>query len=221
MHFQPAELHAVHPLRIVLIGGTRIVFQHAGQGVPLRFRHRRPHLRGTFHPQGMALGLAGKSLGGVRMTVRIGDVRLDVVDGRAVHQVCSPHEKHRADIRAVLDALQPHAGQAQRVGTEGRPGGKHAHAGVAAQPGRTHGGRPTVPHRAGELPHQPDVAEIFQPPQGIRIAVFRGKDDLAPQAVHQPALARNAELGGKSRMDVRDDFQGHSFWCLHGELLTQ
>jgi len=66
------------------------------------------------------------------------------------------------------------------------------------------------------------VAEILQPAQGIGIAVFRGKDDLAPQLLYQPALARDAELGGKSGMNMGNDLQGHGFGCLlHDELLAQ
>ena len=73
-------------------------------------------------------------------------------------------------------------------------------------------------HEVG-APH--DVAEIFQPAHGVRVAVLRGKNDLAPQAVHQPALARDAKLGGERRVDVGDDIQGHRF-CgsfFHDNLL--
>ena len=127
-----------------------------------------------------------------------------------------------AHLRAHLDAFQLHAGKAQGVGPEGGPGGEHAHAGIAAQTRRPNGGGPAVPHRAGELPHQPDVAEILQPAHGVGAAVFRGKDHLAPQAVHQPALPRDAELGGKGSVDVGNDLQGHLFGCCgHRTLLVQ
>ena len=62
------------------------------------------------------------------------------------------------------------------------------------------------------------MAEIFQPADGVRIAVFGREDDLAPETVHQTALARDAELGGERGMDVRDDFQGH---CFVGGLLHE
>ena len=165
----------------------------------------------------MAPGLAGKAFGSVRVTVGVGDIGLDVIDGGAVHQVSPAHQQDGAHLRAHLDAFQLHAGKAQGVGPEGGPGGEHAHAGIAAQTRRPNGGGPAVPHRAGELPHQPDVAEILQPAHGVGAAVFRGKDHLAPQAVHQPALARDAELGGEGGADMGDDLEGHFFGCRHGD----
>ena len=62
------------------------------------------------------------------------------------------------------------------VGPEGGAGGEHPHAGVAPQARGAHRGGPAVPHRLGELPDQPDVAEPLQPPQGVGIAVLRLKD---------------------------------------------
>ena len=53
-------------------------------------------------------------------------VRGLVVDGGAVHQVGSPHDEHRADLRPNLNGFQFHAGQPQRVGPERRPGGEDA-----------------------------------------------------------------------------------------------
>ena len=42
--------------------------------------------------------------------------------GRAVTLVESTRPDHRADARLLLDALAPHAGEAQRVGVTGVPG---------------------------------------------------------------------------------------------------
>ena len=206
----------------MLVGGARVTCQYAGQGGAVGLRHLCQQFGRELYLQTVELGLAGKALGGIRVAVGIGDVRLDVVNGGAIHQVGTAHDEHRANVRPVLDAFQTHAGKAQRIGTEGRPGGEHAHAGVAAQTRRAYSGGPAVPHRAGELPHQPDVAEILQPAHGVGAAVFRGKDHLAPQAVHQPALPRDAELGGKGSVDVGNDLQGHLFGCCgHRTLLVQ
>ena len=158
-----------------------------------------------------------EACGGVRVAVGVGNVGLDVVDGGAVHQVGAPHDEDGADVRPVLDGFQLDAGQSQRIGPEGRAGGKYAHPGVAAEAGRPDGGGPAVPHRAGKLPHQPDVAKILEAAHGVGVAVFGGENDLAPQAVHQPALARDAELGGEGGADMGDDLEGHFFGCRHGD----
>ena len=196
--FQPAKLHAVDPLRVVLVGGTRVVFQHTLQSGLLVGRHSGPEVGVADHGQVVELGLCREACGGVRVAVGVGDVGLDVVDGGAVHQVGAPHDEDGADVRPVLDGFQLDAGQSQRIG-------------------RPDGGGPAVPHRAGKLPHQPDVAEIFETAHGVGIAVFGGKNDLAPQAVHQPALARDAELGGEGGADMGDDLEGHFFGCRHGD----
>ena len=39
MHLYRAELHAVHPLRVVLVGGARVTCQYAGQGGAVGLRH--------------------------------------------------------------------------------------------------------------------------------------------------------------------------------------
>ena len=212
-----SKLHAVDPLRVVLVGGAGVVFQHALQSGLLDGRHSGPEAGVADHGQVVELSLCREACGGVRVAVGVGDVGLDVVDGGAVHQVGAPHDEDGADVRPVLDGFQLDAGQSQRIGPEGRAGGKYAHPGVAAEAGRPDGRGPVVPHRAGKLPHQPDVAEILETAHGVGIAVFGGKNDLAPQAVHQPALARDAELGGKGGADMGDDLEGHFFGCRHGD----
>ena len=132
------------------------------------------------------------------MAVRIGDVGLDIVDGGAVHQVGTAHDEHRPNVRALLNSFQLYAGKPQRVRSEGGAGGKHAHPGVAAKARRAHGGRPAFPHRAGKLPHQPDMTEILQPAQGVGVAVFRG-ETISPRSSSTSPLWRGMpNLVGKA-----------------------
>ena len=189
--------------------------QHAPQALLLGGGDAGPEGRVAFDVEVVHLGLAREALGGVGVAVGVGNIGLDVVDGGAVHEVGSPHDEDGAHVGTNLDFFQLDAGQAQRIGPEGRAGGENAHAGVAAEAGRADRGRPGVPHGPGELPDQPDVAEIFQTADGVRVAVLGGEDNFAPQAVHKAALARDAELGGKGGVDVGDDLQGHIFGCFH------
>ena len=115
--------------------------------------------------------------------------------------------EHRPQRLTLLHPLQPHRGQAQMVGTEGRAGGKDPHAAIAPQTGRPHRRGPVLPDGFGELPDEPEMGEILQPPDGVRIPVGRFKDDAAPQLWHQPALAWHAELLRQLRMDAGDDLQ--------------
>ena len=65
--------------------------------------------------------LIHKAPPGLRAGVGVGDVGLDIIDGRAVHEVRAGHVEHRPQGLVQLHALQAHAGQAQGVGPEGDP----------------------------------------------------------------------------------------------------
>ena len=86
----------------MLVGGARVTCQYAGQGGAVGLRHLCQQFGRELYLQTVELGLAGKALGGIRVAVGIGDVRLDVVDGGAIHQVGTAHDEHRANVRRVL-----------------------------------------------------------------------------------------------------------------------
>ena len=81
MDFQSRKFHSVYPLRVVLVGGAGVVFQHAPQAVPLGGGYGFPQLRRAFDLQPVRLGLCREACRRVRVTVGVGDVGLDVVDG--------------------------------------------------------------------------------------------------------------------------------------------
>jgi len=137
------------------------------------------------------------------MAVCIRKIRLNIEDGRSADQIGAPDVKHRPLRCVPLDARQRHGGQPQPVRPEGRPGGKHAHAGVAPQTGRPNSRRPVLPQRSVKLPDQPDVGKILQPPQGLRLAVGRFKDDAAG-AVGHAALPWDAKFLRKGRFNAGD-----------------
>ena len=138
------------------------------------------------------------------MAVREGEIRLDVVNGRPVHQVRTGDAKHRAKARARLHAKQPHGGKADGVRAERRARGEHAHALVAAKARRLHHGRPALLMHFGKAPDQPDMRESRKPAQRVRVPVFRLEHDHGLLFRHEAALPRDAELGCKIAPDARD-----------------
>ena len=160
MNFQAGKFHSVDSFGVMLVGGAGVILQNAPQTVPFSVRNGSPQLRRAVDFQLVHLGLGREAGRGIRVAVGVWDIRFDVVDGGAVHQVGPAHQQHRANVRPVLDALQFYAGKPQGVGPERRAGGEHAHAGIAAQTGRSDRGGPVVPHCARKLPDQPDMAEI-------------------------------------------------------------
>ena len=148
------------------------------------------------------------------MAVGIGQIGLDIQDRGAVHQVGAAYVQNGPQHGVRFDSLQPHGGQADRIGPKRRSRGKNAHASVAAQLGRPHRGRPVPSHALGKLPDQPEMAEPVQPAKRVGISIFRFEYHAGRQAVHQPALARNAEFGAKIAADARDNMDRHAF--AHG-----
>ena len=106
----------------------------------------------------------------------------------------------------------------------GRNGERVANTPIRVLPPRR-GGRTVGDQVSRTAPENCHTSQMWlkssSPRTASGVAVLRGEDDLAPQAVHQPALARDAKLGGERRVDVGDDIQGHCF-CgsfFHDNLL--
>ena len=197
----------------MLIAGTGVLGQRIEKGLPpLRGDGREhagvgPHLKSGQRGGREAAPCVGVAVG-------VGQIGFDIQNRSAVHEVGAAYMQNGPQRGVRFDSLQAHGGQADGVGPKRRPRGKYAHAPVAAQLGRPYRGRPVPAHALGKLPDQPQMAEAFQPPKGVRIAVFRLEHHARRQAVHQPALARDAEFRAKIAADARDDTNRHAL--AHG-----
>ena len=138
------------------------------------------------------------------MGVRISQIRLDVIDGRPVHQVSAPYIEYPF---LKIHPFQPDGREAQRIGAEWRARCEDAETPVAAQARRTDRRLPS-PLRGrrigGKAPDQPDVFEFFQPPQGVGIAINARQMHFARQLRNQRTLARDAELLRERGMENGD-----------------
>ena len=95
--------------------------------------------------------------------------------------------------------------QSKPVRTEGGTACKDSDSFVASEPWRADGRLEppagTLPC-LGEFPNNPDVVEIFQPPQGIRIAVPRFEDNPARQVRGKAGLSGYPELGRERGVEI-------------------
>ena len=144
-----------------------------------------------------------------RMAVCIWDIWFYVKNRRTIQKVGPANGQYRSLRGIGFHFQQLYAGKPQRIGPERAAGGKHPHAGIAAQPRRAHGGAPVgaiLPglHHGGKLPHQPDIIIPVQPAHRIRAAELRFKHNACPQFLYQPALPRNAEFFREVRFNMRD-----------------
>ena len=139
------KVHAVDPVRVVLVGGPGVSGENPKQGTGLVLRQTLQQGRRAVHLQLGAAG-GGEAPQGLRVAVCVGEVGLDVQNGGAVHEV-GPRDDELGAVGGVEpDLLQLHGGEADGVGPEGGAGGKDPHALVAPQPGRPDGGGPAGAH---------------------------------------------------------------------------
>lgn len=92
---------------------------------------------------------------GVRDAVGKGQVRLDIQNRGAVHQIGSRDREDGAVRIGMVNGQKLDAGQSDGVRTVGRTGSEYAHAGVAAELGRSDGGRPLALAHRLKYPDQP------------------------------------------------------------------
>ena len=170
------------------------------------FRQLCEQRRGDLHIQQMLHGLGGIASGCIRYGIGRGNIGLDVIDRGAVEQIDAGDQQ--SDLRRIRkDRLQLHAGKSERIRPERGARRKDTDSRIAAEPRGTHRRRPALSGRllcGVKAPDQPDMRKSGQAAHGIAPAVFRYKDDLAPDRGCQSALPRQSEFFGEAGADVCD-----------------
>ena len=78
-HVEACEGDAISAVGIVLIAGTRIFCKNADQGRTLGFRDHCQKLRRKDDIQFLHMNVFGKAAGGIRVAVRIWNIRFDII----------------------------------------------------------------------------------------------------------------------------------------------
>ena len=130
--------HSIYLMRVFLIMRTWILSQNILQYLNLTIR--QPlffqillHLFRYLHIQFCPFSIIHKSAAGIRMTIGIYHIRLDVIDRRAIHQVSSLHMNHRSLAGLPLYPGDSHGRQADVVRTKRTAGSEYTHLFIAAQ----------------------------------------------------------------------------------------
>ena len=108
-HLIAAKFQPIDAAGVCLIPRARILCEHADERVALLSREAGQQLRRDTHRQRMHLYLPSEAFCCLRAAVGVGDVGLDIIDRRAVHQVCSGDVEHRPARVRKLDPFQTHA----------------------------------------------------------------------------------------------------------------
>ena len=140
-HITASEGHAIDAAVIIMVWGPRILCQHLSQTHQLLWSEAPGQRIGNHYVEHLPLSGIDKTAAGVRMAIGVGHLGLDVVDGRAIHQVSAANMYHGAFIGGQLHLIYIYAREAEPVRTEWRPRGKHANAGVTTQARRPQGER--------------------------------------------------------------------------------
>ena len=144
------------------------------------------------------------------MAIALGQIRLNVIDRRAVHQVTAADIKHRPLIFCIFDCIKFDAGKSHRIWPKRRPCGENPQSFIAAQKRRSDRRAPVLTAASRKLPDQPDMGKILKAAKGLSDPVFLFKDDLALDFLNEAALAGQSEFIGKIRINVCNDFHGFS-----------
>lgn len=186
-------------MRVFLIMRARVLRQHLFQNPNLFFCHSLRQQKGFyciryFYLQLIPLAFIHKATAGLRMTVGIHHIGLDVINRSTVHQIGTLHMNYRTAATLPLHMRQTHRRQSDVVGTKRTAGGKDTHLLVAAQYRRTNhrtlGSMPV----GRKLPYQPQIVKTLYAPKRICVALFGLKDDLSLQLCHQSSLLGNTKL---------------------------
>lgn len=133
MNVQTLKRHTINLLRVFLVLGTRVFSQHLLQLHDAFVCHSILsheaffHLRGYLHLQSLPFPPIHKSAPRLRVTVGIGDIGLDVIDGCTIHEVGSQHMDDRPASGFPLNVVNAHRGQSQTIGTKRTARSKHTH----------------------------------------------------------------------------------------------
>ena len=190
--------HPINALRVVVVTGTRVLGQHIAQSLQFRIAEQSGDVVGDFHAERLPLMLIDKAGAGIGVSVGIGDVGFDIVDGRTIHEVGTEDVDDGSFGGSKLYFLDADARKPEVVGTEGRARGKHPYTLVAAKTRGADGEAPLCPSRRGrsgrEFPDEPQVVEAVEATDGFFAAVFRSENDTARQSSGEATLSGNAEL---------------------------
>jgi len=92
-HLPFGEVHLVDALAVRVIRRARVAGKHLNQGCRI-ITHKLEQLGGAFDCQDAPLWCDGKPARRIWVRICVRQVRLDIVDGGAVHKVRPAHVKH-------------------------------------------------------------------------------------------------------------------------------
>ncbi len=136
--------------------------------------------------------------------IRIRQIRFDVDDRGAVHQVCARNDDFRTFRRNGFDSFDFHDGKGDGIRSKGRTRRKDAHSPISAKTRRANGRAETASNVFRKNPEQPQVRKAFQSAERIRVSKPFLENDRRSQVFQNAALPRNTELFGEIRPDMRN-----------------
>ena len=119
MDIMPCIGDLIYTLRVFVNCRARILTQKGDRTGTFFLRQTCQEFFRKNDFQLMILHTVPKSAPRLGMCIHIGQIGLDIVDRRSVHEINTRHHKHRAKRIVKAQFHKPHAGQPDGVGPEG------------------------------------------------------------------------------------------------------
>ena len=195
--------HTILAVRVIMVTRTGVLRKEFTQGLKLIGSKLAGNSIGDYHLQRLPRPLVDKAGAGSRVSIRVGYIRLDVIDGRAIHQVSAKHMNDRSLTAGQVYFIYAYAREPKSIRTEWRTRGKHPYPLIAAKTWRTDSemgcGRIGIGRK---LPNEPQIVKILQSTNSLSMAIFWCKNDTTRQYRYHTALSRYAEFRRQRRMEI-------------------
>ena len=176
LDFAIGERKAVNALGIVLVGGTGVLLQYLDKRCTFLGREFVQYV-GFLDVDFVAENGVGKAANGFRMRIGVGEVRLDIDDGRSVQQVCAADNDFWPLCTVDVNLFNLDARERNRVGPKAGTCREDAESLVAAESWRTDGRAPGLANVLRKNPYDPQMAESFEAAERFCIAELRFEAD--------------------------------------------
>ena len=158
--------------------------------------------------QGLCAAAFLERISRVGMTVGIGEIGLDVVDGAPVGQVRAGDIENGTVLCMEVHFYELYAGKTDRVRAERRARREDPYARFAAELRGRDGGRKLPVFNAVKVPDEPEVTPAVDAAQKVGVPIGWLEDNFGNQVAGQARLARDTEFGGEIRVDAGNVVHG-------------
>lgn len=194
-----------------MVTWTRVLGEKVAQGKKLVGSELAGDNIRDVYLQRLPRPLIDETRASVRVSVGIGDVGLNIVDRRAIHQVSTKYVDDWRLTASEVYFVNAHTRKADGIGAERRTRGEDPNALVATKTWRTDGEASVIVAAVSrKLPDEPQVIKILQATHGLGMAIVMCKNNASWQCRCYTTLSRYAEFRRQRRTEKGNGIYIHA-----------